>query len=420
MRPYIIGRQGQTIQNISKKTGARINIPKQEDHAAPSADDEDATIDITIEGDAVAAEMARREIQSIINERTSTVNYRLKDIPAEFYPFLAGPREANIPALMGGQDISIKIPHYHTWSDVAPPQHLDRTRPVPFVAQPSLPIRISGDREAAQAAREQIERQVQALRQQLTSHQLPIERGRHQFIVGQGGDAVHDLFAETGCSVVVPPAHNDDEALYVIGPPDRIENAVDTIMDIAAKMAVSNVDISRQHAKAPPAHAHNLTRYLQERQAIAALEQQYGANIVVPTSKNAPATWQIFSQDAKQGMRARTDVMNLIAGHPPSRLHPMEVNPFFHSHIRNRAVQQVRKSHGVHILFPEKGVDSSELILVYEAPGPAAGYELPRQAPSAAQTREQEKAIQEARKFLLSLIGEDPKVVSRPVEAPQK
>jgi hypothetical protein len=168
VRPYIIGRQGQTIQNISKKTGARINIPKQEDHAAPSADDEDATIDITIEGDAVAAEMARREIQSIINERTSTVNYRLKDIPAEFYPFLAGPRESNIPALMGGQDVSIKIPHYHTWSDVAPPHHVDRTRPVPFVAQPSLPIRISGDREAAQAAREQIERKVQALRQQLT------------------------------------------------------------------------------------------------------------------------------------------------------------------------------------------------------------------------------------------------------------
>jgi hypothetical protein len=322
---------------------------------------------------------------------------------------------------MGGQDININIPHYHTWKDLSPPQHIDRARPAPFVAQPSLPIRISGDREAAQLARDKIERQAQVLRQQLTSHQLPIERGRHQFIVGQGGDAVHDLITETGCSVVVPPAHDDNETLYIIGPPDRIENAVNKIMDIAASMAVSNVDIARQHAKAPPAHAHNLTRYLQQRQAIAALEQQYGANIVLPTSADAPPTWQIFSQDGKQGMRARTDVMNIVAAHPPSRLHPMQLDPYFHPYLRNRAAQQVRKNHGVHILFPESTTEESpDLVLVYEAPGSATSYQLPRQAPSLAEVKEHEKAIQEAKKYLMSVIGNDANIVSRPVEAPQK
>jgi general stress protein 26 len=270
-------------------------------------------------------------------------------------------------------------------------------------------------------ARDKIERQAQVLRQQLTSYQLAIERGRHQFIVGQGGNAVHDLIAETGCSVVVPPADEDSETVYIIGPPDKIENAVNKIMDIAASMAVSNVDIARQHAKAPPAHAHNLTRYLQERQAIAALEQQYSANIVLPTSADGPATWQIFSQDGKQGMLARADAMNIIAAHPPSRLHPMQLDPYFHPHLQSRAAQQVRKNHGVHILFPDSSTEeSSNLVLVYEAPGSATGYQLPRQAPSPAEVKEHERAIQEAKKYLMSVVGDDAHIVSRPIDAPKK
>src|ERR1700761_3003955 len=122
VRPFLIGRQGQTIQGISKRSGARIQIPKQDD-ASINPDEEDATVDITVEGDAVAAELARQDIQKIIDERTSNVNMKLKDIPAEFYPFLLGPREANLQNLMGphSQDINVSIPSYHTWHSVPPP-----------------------------------------------------------------------------------------------------------------------------------------------------------------------------------------------------------------------------------------------------------------------------------------------------------
>jgi rRNA processing protein Krr1/Pno1 len=346
---------------------------------------------------------------------------RLKDIPPELYPFLLGPREANLQNLMGphAQDVNVAIPTYHTWQS-APPPSAQPGQPLPFVAQPDLPIRISGDRRAAQEVRERIERQAALLRQQLTSHQVPIERGRHQFIVGQDGDALHDLVAETGCSVIVPPSHDDSETLYIIGPPDRIDSAINKVLDTAASMNVSNIDVGRQHARAPAAHAHNVSRYLKEREALADLERQYASSFVLPTSTNSPANWQIFSKDGKQGMRARTEAMNLLAGHPPSRFQAMEVNPFYHQHLQTRA-PQIRRDHGVHLLFPPiENPDTHEILLVYEQPGSPSDYQFPRQAPTAADVQEHERAIKQAYALLTGMVGNRGEVVQRPVEAPPK
>jgi len=131
------------IQGISKRTGARVQLPKAEECAAPQIEDDDGlTIDVTIEGDAVAAEMARREIEAIVNERTSTVNMRLKDIPTEYYPFIAGPRNSRIDALEGGRQLKIDVPQYHTWSDQPPPQKPSSGMPH-FVPSQHSHIRIS-------------------------------------------------------------------------------------------------------------------------------------------------------------------------------------------------------------------------------------------------------------------------------------
>jgi hypothetical protein len=181
VRAHIIGRQGSKIQEISKRTGARIQVPKAE-----AGEEEDTIVNVHIEGNALTAEMARREIDAIVNERTSTVNLRLKEIPAEFYPFLAGPRNVIIDKLTNGQDVKVQIPEYHTWQSQAPPQ-VQRNQPVPFAPQTNFPIQISGERVAAQQIQAELERRAQDLRQRLALEQRSIERGRHQFIVGDRG-----------------------------------------------------------------------------------------------------------------------------------------------------------------------------------------------------------------------------------------
>ncbi|KAF2258122.1 hypothetical protein CC78DRAFT_144423 [Lojkania enalia] len=415
VRAYIIGRQGSKIQEISKRTGARIQVPKQD-----VGEEEDAIIDVLIEGNALTAEMARREIEAIVNERTSTVNLRLKDIPAEYYPFLAGPHNALVNNLEQGRDVRVQIPHYTTWDAQAPPQ-TTRHQPIPFTPQAKFPIQISGDRVHAAEVQAELERQVQRLRQQLTMEQRPIERGRHQFIVGDRGGSLHDFLEETGCSIIMPPNTDDSETIYIVGPPDKIENGVSKLEDLAASMQMAMVDAARAHRGAnAQAHAHNLTRYLQHRRALEELERLHEANIVVPTERDGSTAWEIYARDGKNTMKARTDIQNLFAGHPPSRFSTLNVDPFYHQFLQQRNAQHVRDDMGVHIVFPDESEETPELILVYEGSIPSADYAIPRGAPAAAEVQAYQQALQEAAQFINTLTSGQQNIVSRDVEAPPK
>jgi transcription antitermination factor NusA-like protein len=377
-------------------------------------------IDVLIEGNALTAEMARREINKIVNERTSTVNLRLKDIPAEFYPFLAGPHNSLVENLENGRDVRVQIPHYTTWHTQAPPQ-AQRNQPIPFVPHPNLPISIAGDREQAQQVQAELERQVQQLRHRLAIEQRSIERGRHQFIVGDRGGSLHDFLKETGCSIIIPPSTDDSEEIYVVGPPDKIEAGVNKLEDLAASMQMAIVDAARQHRGAQAqSHAHNLTRYLRQRQALAELERAHEASIVAPTDRNGPTAWEIYARNGKNSQQARGDIQNVFASHPPARFSTVPVDPFYHQFLQQRNAQHIRDEMGVHVVFPEESEESPDLILVYEGPTPAADYVIPRGPPPAAAAQAYQQGLEEARQFIESLTSAQQEIVSRDVEAAPK
>ncbi len=370
--------------------------------------------------------MARREIEAIVNERTSTVNLRLRDIPAEFYPFIAGPRNSRISALEDGRQLKIHVPHYHTWSDQPPPQQPSSGMPF-FVPSQSSHIRISGDRLAAQAARAEVERQVEELRREITLAQIPIDRGRHQFVIDQGGASLHDLLEETGCAVILPPSSEDTEMLTITGPQDRIETGMDRVMNLAMSMQMSGVDvtrdIARRHANAPMgpvAHARALTRYLQQRKAVEQLERQYDARIILPAPVDGASNWEIYSRDGTKGLRARSDIMNIIGAHPPSRLRHVEVDPFFHQHVHRQGARHIRDQYGVHLVGSEEHDESPHIVLVYEGPGDAEEYQLPKHQPSPQDITNFEQSLMQAQEHILSLVQGQEDIGAANVEVPPK
>ena len=395
-----------------------------EESPTPLEDDDGATIDVSIEGDAVAAEMARREIERIVNERTSTVNMRLRDIPAEFYPFIAGPHGSGITALEEGRDIKVKVPHYYSWSHQPPPQPPFSNNAPTFLPHPSSHIQLSGDRRAVQEARAQIDRQVVSLREQITLAQLAINRGQHQFIIGDRGNALHDLLQETGCAVILPPDSDDTEMLTITGPHDKIELGMDKVMNLATSMQMSSVDIGRQHSNAPmgaQAHARVLTRYLQHREVIPNLEKMYDSRIVLPTSEDGPMTWEVYSRDGKNTIRARSDIMNIINAHPPSRIRQMEMDPFFYEHLKNEYQKRVREDHGVHLLLPNETDLNPQVVLIYDgSEAIGADFEIPRQRPSQAETVQFEQALQQAQEYIMGLINGQEPIEVRELQIPAK
>ncbi|KAK3069042.1 hypothetical protein LTR53_012937 [Teratosphaeriaceae sp. CCFEE 6253] len=418
IRGRIVGKQGATIQAISKRTGARINISKQD--AAEILEDDDAMVNVMLEGDPFAVQMAKQDIEKIVAEHTSTVNSKLKHIPAEYYPFLMAQENARMNALrqQQGQNLKMQFPQYHTWSQQAPPDAPANRQPVSFPPQAHLPIQLSGDRQAVADARAEIERQVQELQRQITLEQLAMERNRHQFIVGDMGTSLQDFLAETGCTVIMPPDHDDSEMITIVGPPDRIEEATNKIYDLAAAMQSANADVGRQFANAPrgaQAHVRDMTRYLQQRQALAQLERAHNSKI----APNDTGNWQIYSPDQKTAMKARTDLMNLISGHPPTRFQPVDVDSFYHAHLREQASTHIRDTHGVHIIVPDDS-DDSPVLLVFEDRAPAPEYEMPRKQPSAPEVQAFQQALQEAQQYILNLMNGHQEIVSKDLDAPAK
>ena len=424
VRPHIIGRHGTVIQGIQRRTGARVQLPKMEESmlSKPYEDDDDGlTIDVSIEGDAVAAEMARREIEAIINERTSSVNLRLREIPAEYFPFIAGPHNSRIAALEDGRQVRVHVPHYHTWSDQAPPQPPSIGSTPKFVPSISNHIRISGDRLAAQDVRAEIERHVEELKRKITLSQMHIDRGRHRLILDDE-TSLHDFLQETGCAIILPPTHEDTEALTITGPQERIEIGMDRVMDLASAMQMSRIDIARQHAHAPlgpQAHARALTRYLKHRKAVERLEQQYSARIVLPNDGQGSLDWEVYVKEGKNCMRAKQDILNLISAHPPTRIRHVKIDPFFHQHIHQQSNQRLQNDFGVHLLPPSVVEPFDHMILIYEGPqNPNA--ELPRQIPSPQEIAEFNSNLEQAQEYLLSLIEGQQDIAATSVSIPPK
>ena len=75
---------------MQEKSGARIQLPKVDESQAPADEDDDPTVDVTVEGNYHSVEFARREIAKIAGERAASVSHKLRGVPPVFHPFIAG------------------------------------------------------------------------------------------------------------------------------------------------------------------------------------------------------------------------------------------------------------------------------------------------------------------------------------------
>lgn len=421
VRGYIVGKGGANIKDLQERTGARIQMPKNDNAAVNGADDDDdATIDVKIEGNHISAGMARQLILKAAEERTPLSTHKLRDIPAEFYPFIA--HNDQIQALEAEKGVRIKVPPYHTWSRQTLPEISEQGQSPYFrPASNGNHIVLTGNRAAVQEARAHIENHANDLRQQLATKNLVVDSGRQQFIIGDFGIPAEKFLADTGCAVILP-SDPSVESVTIIGPPDRLSDGVDRAETLAFSRPVTNVDIARLHHKAPngaSAYAQNLTRYLQARKEIERLEQLYDARInVAPATEYRP--WEVYTPSVKEGNRAKTEISNIVHGHPPSRMVDVEVEPFYHQHLRSEAARRIQEQHGVLLVIPDEP-SARQVLLVFEGPAAnEANYQVPQAQPSAAEIQAFQHGLADARKHILDIISRQQDIRSEQLEVPTK
>lgn len=360
----------------------------------------------------------------IAGDRSANVSTKLKGVPAEFYPFIAGPKNSFAQNLEESNGVQVRIPPHRAWapssaSTAAGPGQ----RPVFAPALNDNHIQLAGDRAAVQAARAAIERRVEELRRQLELEQLSIQRGRHQFIIGHRGVPEDQFFEETGCAILLP-TDEDDDTVTIVGPPERIQAGLEKAMDLATSMQCSNIDISRFHRQAPggaAAHARNVTRYLRERKEIERLEKQYNVHFNTPFTSEGASPWELYSRDGKAAIRAQSEIKGIVDSHPPARMSTVPVDPFFHQYLRNEINNRVHDQYGVHLVMPDANDIDAPVLLVYEGPSaPDAPYQIPRSQPSPAEIRDFEQGLREARQHILDLVNQQEALTSVSIDVPQK
>ena len=430
-RAHIIGKQGSTIKALQEKTGARIQMPKTDSSSPFADDDDDAVVDVIVEGNSLQIRAAIDAITKIAGERTATVNTKLRNIPAELYPFIAGPHGTWVSALEQAKGIQINVPSQHKWTIQSPPRVPPRGQVPEFVpAVGDNHISLVGDRAAVQAAKAEIEQLADQLAQQLTIRECEIENNRHQFIIGERGIRAQDFFADTGCAIILP-GNGNNETITIVGPPDQVKAAEDKAMDLAWTWQSSSLDITQQHRAKPELaleYAHNVTQYLRNRKIIEQIEQLHQAHIFTPLdvenqSRTWQPSWQLFSQQGRNAGRARSEITSIIQAHPPSRMTTIktsDVDPFFHKHIRDHITPQVKKEFGVHVITPLESDISAPLLLVFEGEnGFDPEYQAPRGQPSQEEIRAFQQGLEDARKHILEIISSQPKLSEASIDVPR-
>ncbi|KAK6343619.1 hypothetical protein TWF730_011210 [Orbilia blumenaviensis] len=372
-RKHIIGLKGATIQGITQRTGCRVQIPQVEETEGvddPFAEEE-PMVEISLEGDVDAIRMALLEINQIVGQKTSHINVKLPftTFPGQFFPFLAGPHNANVTQMEEGKDLKIRIPIYHT-SDSSKE-----------FSEPPAPIMISGERSAVQEARAKLEKHAAQLRDEFQSVSISIPKQQHRFLVGDRGKTIGDILLESGCSVVVPPAHVQYNSVLVIGPRDKIGNGVTSVMAKANSMSFDSLDISRAHGAAlanditrQRQHARDLVRYFRKAKEIQRIENELEVQISLPKTEvlydlNTGVNLEITGKSAENVKKAKTSVINIVNTHPPSRLSYVEIEPLLHRHIigaKGRNLQKIKDDHSVEVLFADEDDQDAEIVLIYE------------------------------------------------------
>lgn len=412
------------IRTLQEKTGAKIQLPKV-DQTSVMDEDDDSTIDVIVEGNALSAASARNELLKIAGDRSANVQTKVRGVPPAFYSFISGPGNSLAQEIEENNGVQIRVPPHQAHSlTPVPVAPAPGQRPV---FAPAVPednhIQLAGERAAVQKARAEIERKVADLHKQLELEQLSIQRGRHQFIIGDRGIPMEDFFAETGC-VILLPSDEEDDMVTIIGPADHVQAGLERAMDLAMGMQMSNFDIARFHRNAPggaATHAGNLTRYLRQRREIERLEQLYSTHINTPFYEGGGLPWELYSREGKNAIRAQSEITGIINSHPPSRFQSVNIDSFFHQHLRNDISPRVKQDYGVHIVVPNSAESDEPVLLVYEGPVPAdSAYQLPRNKPSDDEVKAFKQGLDDARLHILDFINRQEELVSASLDVPLK
>ncbi|XP_031707463.1 vigilin [Anarrhichthys ocellatus] len=206
---FVIGKNGEKLQDLELKTATKIAIPRPDD---PSAN-------IRITGTKEGIEKARHEILLISAEQDKRAVERLS-LEKAFHPFIAGAHNRLVQELSQETGARISIP------------------------PPSLPkdeIVITGEKEAVALALSRIRAIYDDKKRKTTTISVEVKKSQHKYIIGPKGNTLQEILETTGVSVEMPPLDSGSETIILRGEPDKLGPALTQVYAKAKSAMVVEV-----------------------------------------------------------------------------------------------------------------------------------------------------------------------------------
>lgn len=206
---FVIGKNGEKLQELELKTATKIQIPRPDD---PSNQ-------IKISGTKEGLEKAKHEILLISAEQDKRAVERV-NIDKVYHPFINGAHNKLVYEIMQETGARINVP----------PQSVNKTE-----------IVITGEKEQVALAVAMIKKIYEDKKKNATTIAVEVKKSQHKYVIGPKGNTLQEILDKTGVSVEIPPSDSSSETVILRGEPDRLGQALTEVYAKANSYTVSSV-----------------------------------------------------------------------------------------------------------------------------------------------------------------------------------
>ncbi|KAI8813169.1 hypothetical protein BJ742DRAFT_735491 [Cladochytrium replicatum] len=268
VRPHLLGKAGSTLKALTSRTLTKISLPKppatngeEKEPVDGIIEDEEQTVTIT--GDFEGVEIAKKEIEVIVAQRTSKHILRMA-IPRQFHPFIAA--EIEFP-----EGVKLDIPPaFLAFGPTPTEKNLDE-------------IILRGDRAEVLAVAEKIKEKHDYLNRTSKKLMAPVKKRQQRFLLGQRGAGLEEIFKATGCSVLLPVASDTSDIVTIIGPNPNVVEALQMVLDKSNSITLEELDVAALLPKGVDIAVFLRFVYIKERATLKNIETTHNVSIYQQT-----------------------------------------------------------------------------------------------------------------------------------------
>lgn len=363
----IIGPKGANLKQIRDKTGIRVDIPRK-DAVTPSVsnghssmvtpsisgtttpiiveeDDQEPTVQITINGPKPLALEAQGLINEIIASKTANTTQRIRDIPANVLPFIT-PRREYFEAAAEGGAINMAL-------NVA-----------------AREITVSGSRDAVLRVVEAIRSSAESFKTTLSSVTLHLPKRQHRLLVGKGAD---EIMASSKCAVIVPKPEEIGDEVLVWGKPEDLPNGLSAVMTKSNSAYIHEFPLP-----GPITLSRQILTYIMRVNFPKTLTISH-PNLAVYTpppllwDKSPTLNIELVGEKSlvDDAIRQISELLGKLIG----SLKEVPIDWLLHRIIAHKNAKKLKQFHDIHnviVFFPPESTERSSVLIVYDPTSPTA------------------------------------------------